>query len=87
MPRAQREALTILQELEAGDAPVAEEAWRDACIESRRVSQSDERDSRKRTFNIARNKLFDAGRITISDDGRVAVKPLQSWVDDEEDDQ
>lgn len=87
MPRAQREALTILQELEAGDAPVTEEAWRDACIDSRRVSQSEERDSRKRTFNIARNKLFDAGRITISDDGRVAVKPLQSWVDDEEDDQ
>ncbi|MEP7365615.1 MAG: AAA family ATPase, partial [Acidobacteriota bacterium] len=52
----QREALAILRDLEAaGD--VFEEAWRDACIDGRRVSQSEEREGRKRAFNRARRDL------------------------------
>ena len=85
LPPAQREALAILSELEAGDGPVTDEVWRDACVDGRRVSQHEDRDSRRRTFNYARKALSAAGRITLSDDGRVAVKPIliQSFDDEE----
>lgn len=85
LPPALREALAILTELEAGDDPVTDEVWRDACVDGRRVSQHEDRDSRRRTFNYARTKLAAAGRITLSDDGRVAVKPIliQSFDDEE----
>jgi hypothetical protein len=86
LPAAQRAALVILKELEA-DGPVTEEAWRDACIDSRRVSQSEERDNRKRTFNIARSKLHNAGLVTL-DNGQAAIARVDmEWPDDAEDEQ
>ncbi len=88
LPPALREALAILTELEAGDDPVTDEVWRDACVDGRRVSQHEDRDSRRRTFNYARKALLAADRITLRDDGRVAVKPIQiQTFDDEEGDQ
>lgn len=87
LPVGQREALAMLHELEASGQPVTEDAWRDACIDSRRVSQSEERDSRKKAFNRARTGLFRAGLILLSDDRvTVARQPDFEWPDDEEDD-
>lgn len=87
LPVGQREALAILHELEASGQQVTEEEWRDACIESRRVSQSEDRDNRKRAFNRARTGLFHARLILLSD-GRVMVarQPDFDWPDDGEDD-
>ncbi len=76
---AQREALSILSDLEA-DGRVSEEAWRDACLEGRRVSQSEDRDSRKRVFNRVRTALFEK-RLIAFRDGDVS-----SEVTSEEDD-
>lgn len=64
LPHAQREALAILQELSA-EGRVSEEEWRDACIDGRRMSQSEERDSRKRVFNRVRAALFQASMIEL----------------------
>lgn len=87
LPVGQREALAMLHELEATGQPVTEDAWRDACIDSRRVSQSEERDSRKKAFNRARTGLFRAGLILLSDDRvTVARQPDFEWPDDGEDD-
>lgn len=81
LPVAQREALSILAGLEM-EGPVTEEAWRDACIDSRRVSQSDERDSRKKAFNRARTGLYRAGAILLADDRvSVARQPTMDWPD------
>lgn len=87
LPVGQREALAMLHELEATGQPVTEDAWRDACIDSRRVSQSEDRDNRKRAFNRARTGLFRAGLILLSDDRvTVARQPDFEWPDDGEDD-
>ena len=87
LPVGQREALAMLHELEASGQAVTEEAWRDACIESRRVSQSEDRDNRKRAFNRARTGLFRAGLIVLSDDRvTVAHQPDFEWPDDDEGD-
>lgn len=81
MSTAQREALATLAELDAqGD--VSETAWRDACIDGRRVSQSEERDSRKRTFNNARKALFEKGLIAFHE-GNVALAAIGVEDDDE----
>jgi hypothetical protein len=83
LPVAQREALAMLSELEAA-GHVTEDAWRDACIDSRRVSQSEERDSRKKAFNRARSGLYRAGVILLSDDRVSARHPIMdSWDDDD----
>ncbi len=63
---AQREAKNILLELEAVGS-VSEHAWRDACVDSRRVSQSEDPDNRRRAFNMVRKKLFEAELIGFSD--------------------
>lgn len=87
LPVGQREALAMLHELEASGQAVTEEAWRDECIESRRVSQSEDRDNRKRAFNRARTGLFRAGLIVLSDDRvTVARQPDFEWPDDDEGD-
>lgn len=87
LPVGQREALAMLRELEATGQPVTEDVWRDACTDSRRVSQSEERDSRKEAFNRARSGLFRAGLILLSDDRvMVARQPDFEWPDDGEDD-
>jgi hypothetical protein len=71
MPASQRHALAILMQME-GDGAVSEEAWRDACIEGRNVSQAPERESRKRTFSNVRKSLFGKGLIVFRD-GNVAL--------------
>ena len=84
LPVAQREALAMLVDLEV-DGPVTEDAWRDACIDSRRVSQSEERDSRKKAFNRAKTGLYRAGAILLSDDRvSVARQPVMDWPDDDD---
>jgi hypothetical protein len=51
------------------------------------VSQSEERDNRKRTFNIARSKLHNAGLVTL-DNGQAAIARVDmEWPDDAEDEQ
>ncbi|MDY7096753.1 MAG: AAA family ATPase [Pseudomonadota bacterium] len=83
LPHAQREALAILTKLEER-GPVSDESWRDACIDSRLVSQSEDRDNRKRSFNRARTALFRAGLVAL-DDGRAASRhPDMDWPDDED---
>jgi hypothetical protein len=77
---AQREALNILNELEA-DGRVSETAWRDACVEGRRVSQRDDRASRRRTFNNVRKALYDKGQIAFHN-GKVGVAEVTSECDD-----
>lgn len=87
LPVGQREALAMLLELEASGQVVTEGAWRDECIESRRVSQSEDRDNRKRAFNRARTGLFRAGLVVLSDDRvTVARQPDFEWPDDDEGD-
>jgi hypothetical protein len=86
LPIAQREALAILTELEC-EGEVTEEAWRDSCIESRLVSQSEDRDNRKRAFNRARTGLFRAGLISISDDRVSRRQPEWKWPDDDREEQ
>ncbi len=84
LPVAQREALAMLVDLEA-DGSVTEDAWRDACIDSRRVSQSEERDSRKKAFNRAKTGLYRAGAILLSDDRVSAARsPVMDWPDDDD---
>lgn len=84
LPVAHREALAMLVDLES-DGPVTEDAWRDACIDSRRVSQSEERDSRKKAFNRAKTGLHRAGAIRLSDDRvSVARQPVMDWPDDDD---
>jgi AAA domain/Primase C terminal 2 (PriCT-2) len=84
LPDAHREALAMLVDLET-DGPVTEDAWRDACIDSRRVSQSEERDSRKKAFNRAKTGLYRAGVILLSDDRvSVARQPVMDWPDDDD---
>ena len=70
LSHAQREALAVLRELEATGA-VPEEAWRDACLEGRRVSQSEEREARKRAFNRAWRELAERAMI-VFEGGNVA---------------
>jgi hypothetical protein len=48
------------------------------------VSQSEERDSRKKAFNRARSGLYRAGVILLSDDRVSARHPIMdSWDDDD----
>lgn len=74
LTHGQREALAVLRELEASGA-VSEAAWRDACIDGRRVSQSEERENRKRAFNMVRAKLAERGLIVFADGNVAPARP------------
>ena len=79
----QREALAILRDLEAAGA-VSEEEWRDACIDGRRVSQSEEREGRKRAFNRARRDLAERRLIVFAGGNVAPAHPDFEWPGDTE---
>lgn len=83
LSHAQREALAILRELEA-DGAVPEEAWRDACLDGRRVSQSEDREARKRAFNRARRDLAERALIVFAAGNVAPARPDFTWPGDEE---
>lgn len=69
---SQREALRILEELEA-DGEVSNEDWARTSCDGFRVSQSENPKSRRDVFNRARRELRDAGLIEIDITGAVRV--------------
>lgn len=73
LPASQREALAILEEMEA-EGTVSNAAWADACAEGFRVSQSDNRKLRRDAFSRARRGLSEAGLIEIDASGNVHTK-------------
>lgn len=62
---SERAALDALHQLHNGNGQVSESDWREACINGRAVSASDERDNRKRAFNRALSGLVRKDAIQV----------------------
>jgi hypothetical protein len=78
---SERAALTILSDMleMSGHYPVAESEWRDACIEARTVSASDDRESRRKATKRAFEGLARKKAVRLRDG--VATLP-GVWADD-----
>ncbi len=73
-------ALAKLMELET-DGSVTEEEWRDACVDERKVSGSEDRESRKRAMRRAVQGLAKKGLIDTRD-GIVTLREVTSQEED-----
>lgn len=83
-----RAALSILLDCEAdspdkADCPgVLESYWREACVNGRTLSGSEDPESRKRAFRRAFKELAVAGKVLIQGDYVILVKPKPHIFDD-----
>lgn len=66
LPPSAQAALTILRDLGKGQF-VPEDTWRDACVEGRKVSQSEDPDSRKKAFRRAVGILNREGVVIFAE--------------------
>lgn len=73
LPARAQAALAVLSELKAASATVTEAEWRAACIDGRKVSPSDNADSRAKAFNRALSDLTRGGMVDVRD-GQVLTK-------------
>lgn len=77
--RAARKVLADMINL-TGDGSVTEDAWREACVEGRSVSASDERDSRRRATVRAFEGLVRKSAVTIRDgEARLRSDAVAGW--------
>jgi len=65
LPRRAQAALAILSELKAVSATVTEAEWRAACVDGRRVSPAEQRDSRAAAFKRALGDLANANIVDV----------------------
>ncbi len=73
IPPAAKAALDHLAEIANDDGEASLQDWQHACIEGRRVSAADERDSRRKAWKRATETLTRTGRICVSGDGTVRI--------------
>ncbi|OOY20406.1 hypothetical protein BMI86_07575 [Thioclava sp. DLFJ5-1] len=66
LPPSAQAALTILRDLGKGQL-VPEDVWRDACVEGRKVSQSEDPESRKKAFRRAVGILNREGVVIFAE--------------------
>lgn len=86
LPRAASAAYVILRKLSQGGKGVPETVWRDACVNGRDVSTSEDEDNRARAFRRAKDVLTDEGMIGFRDGdyslvGNRPVDPKE-WTND-----
>lgn len=74
-PVSQREALTILMELES-EGMVSNERWAEVSTNGFRVSQSEDRKSRQTAFRRARSGLVTSGEVKIDSSGNAHTAPF-----------